>query len=129
MESHIKEALEIVKAQASVRAMTEEEIAVMLRKLSGSIRAICENSEAVVEEAGVIDPRKAIKERSITCVICGKAFKLLTKKHLALHGLTVEEYRERYGYKKGTPLTSKALQRVRRKKMQEMRLWERREKK
>ena len=129
MEIHLKEALEIVKAQASVRVMTEEEIVGMVSKLSESIRAISGNNETTVEEAEEIDPKKAIKEKSITCVVCGKSFKLLTKKHLASHELTVEEYRERYGYKKGTPLTSKALQRLRRKKMQEMRLWERREKK
>lgn len=129
MESHLIGALEIVKAQARVRAMTEEEITGMVRKLSESIRAISEGREATVEETWEIDPRKAIKEKSITCVICGKSFKILTKKHLASHGLTMDEYRERYGYKKGAALTSKALQSARRKKMKEMRLWERREKK
>ena len=129
MESYLKEALEIVKAQASVRTMTEEEITTMVRRLSESIRAISENSAVVVEEGESLDPKKAIKEKSITCVICGKSFKLLTKRHLATHGLTVEEYRERYGYKKGTSLTSKALAKARRKKMQDMRLWERRGKK
>ena len=54
------------------------------------------------------------------------AFKILTKKHIATHGLTVEEYRERCGYKKGTPLVCKSLQRERRKKMKDMKLWERR---
>jgi len=128
MESYLKEALEIVKAQASVRTMTEEEITAMVRKLSDSIRTLSENSGniAVVEEGEMLDPKKAIKEKSITCVMCGKSFKLLTKKHLASHGLTADEYRERCGYKKGTPLVCKALQRERRKKMQDMRLWERR---
>jgi len=128
MESYLKEALEIVKAQASVRTMTEEEITAMVRKLSDSIRALSENSGniAAVEEGEMLDPKKAIKEKSITCVMCGKSFKLLTKKHLASHGLTADEYRERCGYKKGTPLVCKALQRERRKKMQDMRLWERR---
>jgi predicted transcriptional regulator len=128
MESYLKEALEIVKAQASVRTMTEEEITTMVRKISDSIRAISENSGNIVtvEENEMLDPKKTIKEKSITCVICGKSFKLLTKKHLASHGLTADEYRERCGYKKGAPLVCKALQRERRKKMQDMRLWERR---
>lgn len=126
MESYLKEALEIVKAQASVRTMTEEEITTMVRRLSESIRAISENSAVVVEEGESLDPKKAIKEKSITCVICGKSFKLLTKKHIASHGLTADEYRERCGYKKRVPLVCKALQRDRRKKMQDMRLWERR---
>jgi len=125
METYLKEALEIVKAQASVRTMTEEEITAMVRKLSDGIRAISENSGAT-EDSEVLDPKKAIKEKSITCVICGKSFKLLTKKHLASHGLTADGYRERCGYKKGAPLVCKSLQRERRKKMQTMRLWERR---
>lgn len=126
METYLKEALEIVKAQASVRTMTEEEITAMVRKLAEGIRAISENCGELEESEDAIDPKKAIKEKTITCVVCGKAFKLLTKKHLASHNLTVEEYRERCGYKKGTPLVCKSLQRERRKKMQDMRLWERR---
>lgn len=127
MENYLKEALEIVKAQASVRTMTEEEITNMVRKLSEGIRSISEGCMPIAEEsAATIDPQKAIKEKSITCVMCGKSFKLLTKKHLASHGLTPEAYRERCGYKKGMALVCKSLQRERRKKMKDMRLWERR---
>ncbi len=127
MEKYLKEALDIVKAQASVRTMTEEEITTMISKLSMGIKAVSEGSALPVSvEEAVIDPAKAIKEKSITCVICGNSFKLLTKKHLATHGLTPEEYREQCGYKKGTPLVCKSLQRERRKKMRSMKLWERR---
>ena len=127
MENHLKEALEIVKAQASVRTMTEEEITTMVRKLAAGIRAISEGTCPTEDpDAPNVDPRKAIKEKSITCVGCGKSFKLLTRKHLSSHGMTPEEYRERCGYKKGTPLVCKSLQRERRKKMRSMKLWERR---
>lgn len=127
MENYLQEALEIVKAQAGVRIMNEEEITSMVKKLAESIRCLGEDySPGVEEEASGIDPKKAIKEKTITCVMCGKSFKLITQKHLASHGLSVEEYRERCGYKKGTPLVCKSLQRERRKKMKDMRLWERR---
>lgn len=127
MEKYLKEALDIVKAQASVRTMTEEEITTMIGKLSVGIKSINEGSVLPVgDDETAMDPAKAIKEKSITCVKCGKSFKLLTKKHLATHGLTPEEYREECGYKKGTPLVCKSLQRERRKKMRSMRLWERR---
>lgn len=126
MENSLKEALEIVKAQASVRAMNEDEITTMLRKLAEGIRTITDTDFTSSDDAEAMSPQKAIKEKSITCVVCGKSFKLLTKKHLASHGLTADEYRERCGYKKGTALVCKYLQRERRKKMQTMRLWERR---
>jgi len=129
MESHLKEALEIVKAQASVRTMTEEEITTMVKKLSDGIRCISEGCALPEEDnAPLIEPKKAIKEKSITCVECGKSFKILTKKHLATHGLSADEYREKCGYKKNAPLVCKSLQRERRKKMKDMKLWERRNK-
>lgn len=126
MESYLKEVLEIVKAQASVSVMTEDEMISMVKKLLDGIKSVTSGNDEVVEETDAIDPKKAIKEKTITCVICAKQFKLLTKKHLATHDLTADEYRERCGYKKGSPLVCKSLQRERRKKMQDMRLWERR---
>jgi predicted transcriptional regulator len=129
MDDCLKEALEIVKAQASVRNMTEEEITSMVKKVAEGIRGI---SEGVgVAEEGVAafgDPKKALKEKSISCLECGKTFKILTKKHLGTHNLTPDEYRAKYGYKKGTPLVSKSLQRERRAKMKDMKLWEKRKK-
>lgn len=129
MEDYLKEALEIVKAQASVRTMTEEEITSMVKKLANGIKGINETGEiADVAVVPVMDPQKAIKEKSITCLECGKSFKIITKKHLLTHGLTPEGYRERFGYKKGMPLVCKGLQRERRKKMKDMKLWEKRKK-
>ena len=129
MESYIKEALEIVKAQASVRNMSEEEITSMVKKLADGIKNINDGEMVATEKPEItIDPKKAIKEKTITCLESGKSFKILTKKHLAKYGLTPDEYREKWGYKKGTPLVCKALQRERRKKMKDMRLWEKRKK-
>ncbi|MEA4858718.1 MAG: MucR family transcriptional regulator [Solidesulfovibrio sp.] len=129
MEDYLKEALEIVKAQASVRTMTDDEITSMLKNVAAGIQAAAEADALPAETAGpALDPAKAVKESSVTCLECGKSFKVLTKKHLAGHGLTPEEYRAKYGYKKGAPLAAKSLQRERRKKMKEMRLWERRRK-
>ena len=79
MDDHLKEALDIVKAQASVRIMSEDEIISMVRRLSSDIK-------------------------------------------------NVAEYREKWGLKKDTPLVCKGLQRERRKKMKDMKLWEKRRK-
>ena len=129
MEDYLKEALEIVKAQASVRTMTDEEITSMLKYVAAGIQAAAEAESLPTEPAApAVDPAKAIKESSVLCLECGKSFKVLTKKHLAAHGITPEEYRAKYGYKKGAPLAAKSLQRERRKKMKDMRLWERRRK-
>ncbi len=135
MDEYLKEALEIVKAQASVRNMTEEEIASMVMKLREGIRGLGEgfadvqgNGNGEAQEAGM-DPKKAVRDKSIVCLECGCSFKTLTKRHLAKYGLTPDEYRDKWGYPHDMPLVCKSLQRERRKKMKEMRLWERRAKK
>ena len=126
MDDYLKEALEIVKAQASVRTMSEEEITSMVQKLAADIKAIAEGGTPETVEESAVDPKKAIREKSVLCCVCGKSFKVITKKHLASHGLTPEEYREKFGYKKKLPLVCKSLQRERRKKMKEMKLWTKR---
>lgn len=128
MDDYLKEALNIVKAQASVRNMTEEEIISMVQKLASGIKGVAED-EAADKNEPAVEPSKAIREKSIICCSCGKSFKILTKKHLSSHDLTPIEYRERFGYKKGQPLVCKSLQRERRKKMKEMQLWKKRGKK
>lgn len=80
MDDHLKEALDIVKAQASVRIMSEDEIISMVRRLSSDIKNVAEGEGCVEELASSdvqSDPRKSIKEKSITCMECGKTFKIL----------------------------------------------------
>jgi len=130
MDDYLVLALEIVKAQAKVRNMAEDEITTMVSKLAGTIRGM--DSDLVgpggrIAGTASLDAKKAIKERTITCMESGKSFKILTKKHLAKYGLTPDEYRAKWGYAKGLPLVCKSLQRERRKKMREMKLWERRD--
>ncbi len=131
MDAFLKEALELVKAQVSVRSMSEEEIIMMVRRLASNLRAIAESSEIALDEPAAEfqgDPRKSLKEKSVTCLECGKVFKIITRKHLGTHGLDAVSYREKWGLKKDTPLVCKSLQRERRKKMKEMKLWEKRRK-
>lgn len=130
MDDYLKEALEIAKAQAGVRVMKEEEIAAFVHKVAQGIRAVAESEQPVEQnrEEMALEGRKSVKERSVTCLECGKNFKVLTKRHLATHGMSTDNYREKWGLKKGTALVSKALQRERRKKMNDMKLWERRRK-
>ncbi len=131
MDDYLKEALDIVKAQATVRTMSEDEILSLIKGLESGIRKLGEAAGNGEEPAcePLADPKKAIREKSIICLESGKNFKVLTKRHLAKFGLTPDEYRAKWGYAKKTPLVCKELQRQRRKKMKDMKLWEKRIKK
>ncbi len=128
MDEFMKQALEIGKAQAGVRAMTAEQFSEFVNKLAADLRKVSEGACSCTEDAETVpavDGKKSIKEKTVTCLECGKSFKMLGKKHLAGHGLTPEEYKEKYGLKKSTALVCRELVRQRRKKMQEMQLWTR----
>ena len=127
MDECLMQAIELVKAQASVRVMQEDEVTAMIRSLASSLRNLDTSEESDNGgDADQLHPSKSIKEKTVTCLECGKSFKLITRKHLAQHGLDADSYRDKWGIKKSVPLVCKSLQRVRRKKMKDMKLWEKR---
>lgn len=128
----IKQALEIVKAQAGVRSMTEEEIIQMVERITNSITTLqsasassSEGTEPYISHYSS-SASSAVKENAIVCLECGKSFRILTKRHLALHNVTVDGYKEKYGYHRNIPLVCRSLQRERKEIMSSMKLWERR---
>lgn len=54
----------------------------------------------------VIKPDNSITEDAIFCCICGEQRQSLTAKHLAKHGVTVEEYKKVCGFPPNQPLMS-----------------------
>ena len=122
-----KDIFELVKAQAGVRHMEAEEIITMVSALT---KGLCEPTEEpeVTEEVPAVNPKRSIKNSHITCLVCGQRFKVLTKTHLATHGLDKKTYCEKFGLKKGTSLIAKDLANKRSEKMKSMKLWLRKEK-
>ena len=129
MSNYREQAIAFADKQAAVKPMSAAEYAQCIRETEKELMALdAVEPEAPAAEAQAVqfacDPKRAIKENTITCAICGKSFRILTARHMESHGLTTEQYRALCGYKPGTPLVAKALQRERREKMQSMRLWE-----
>jgi len=122
------QAMAITRAQAGVRSMTAQEILAYAREVAAGIRGLQGGSACgaggAVEPA--CNPKDAVRETCVVCLECGAKFKMLTKRHLAEHGLTPAEYKAKWGLKKSVSLACKSLQRMRRQKMQDMQLWTRR---
>lgn len=55
---------------------------------------------------GAVSERASIKPDGLISMIDGKKYKML-KRHIGLHGLTPETYRERYGLKPDYPMVCK----------------------
>ncbi len=58
------------------------------------------------------DPRRAIREETIVCLICRAAFRQITNTHLRCHETTSLGYKERFGYNRRRPLMCGALLRL-----------------
>jgi len=58
------------------------------------------------------DPRRAIREDSIRCLICGGTFRQLTNTHLRSHGTMAADYKSSFGYNRGRPLMCLTLARL-----------------
>jgi predicted transcriptional regulator len=120
-------AAEIVQAQAGVSKLAPEEIDSLIKSTYDSLKAVkadetCEGEKSA--EAPPMDPKKSIKQATVTCLECGKSFKILTKRHLQDHGLTPKEYRAKWGFKARQPLAAKYLSAKRRKVAKEQNLGE-----
>jgi hypothetical protein len=58
------------------------------------------------------DPRRAVTDEHIVCLVCGLVFRQLTNTHIRSHGLTSLEYKAAHGYNRRRPLMCHALRRV-----------------
>lgn len=103
--------------------MTAAEIASYVSELVQTLGNVMNPEEAKPSPA--VDPKSSIGESYVTCLECGKKYKVIGNRHLKSHGLTTESYKEKWGLKKDVSLAAKSLVRTRRKKMLDMRLWER----
>ena len=120
-------AAEIVAAQASAAKLSAEEINALINQTYESLKNVKADEEGVPAEeaAPAMKPKDSIKQNSVTCLECGKKFKILTKRHLADHDLTPKEYKAKYGFKARQPLSAKSLSAKRRKVAKEQNLGQR----
>jgi len=119
-------AAEIVAAQASAAKLSAEEINALINQTYESLKNVKADEEGASEEAApAMKPKDSIKQNSVTCLECGKKFKILTKRHLKDHDLTPKEYKAKYGFKARQPLSAKSLSAKRRKVAKEQNLGQR----
>lgn len=123
MDNGSKELVERLQAQIREMIFRLQAVSANLNKLSGR------QEEELLPSFGDVDAsdgEKSIHEKSITCLECGRVCRVITRRHLAAHGLTACAYRMKWGLGQDTPLMCKELLRSRKERMRSMKLWERR---
>jgi predicted transcriptional regulator len=115
-------AAEIVVAQASKTRMSPEELSETLFKTFDALKK-AQAMEEGKDDRGM-DPQKSIQRSKVICLECGKDFRQLTNRHLALHGLNSKEYKKKWGIPLRQSLAAKSLTAKRRKMAKERGLGE-----
>jgi predicted transcriptional regulator len=118
-KSLVEMASEIIAAQASHTSMSPEDISEGVRKVFDVLQSLQALEEGMGsgdegEGAMVLKPLDSIQRNRVICLECHKDFKLLSNRHLALHGLTSRDYKLKYGLPLRQPLSAKSLTQARR---------------
>jgi predicted transcriptional regulator len=119
----------IIAAQAEHRSMSQEDMANGLRTVFQTLKDLHQTYQAA--EPGDPEarselaylrqhPLESIQRNQVICLESGKAYKLLSNRHLALYGLTPREYKKKWGIPQTTPLSARSLTQRRRKLAKEM---------
>jgi hypothetical protein len=58
------------------------------------------------------DPRRAISEDNVVCLVCGAIFRHLTNTHLVHHAMTSADYKQSFGYNGRRSLMAHAVRRM-----------------
>ena len=120
-KSLVEMSAEIVTAQARQSQLKPEDIADSLRKVFYTLKEIQQSGVgAEFEETVSKDPQSSIQRNQVICLECGKAFKLLSNRHLALHGLTPRQYKQKHGIRMTQALSARTLSQRRRKLAKEL---------
>ena len=98
-----------------------EEVPAFLQRMHEAVNGLSQTAatpateaEAAPEHTPAVSARKSLASKDhIISMIDGKPYKTL-RRHLARHGLTPDQYRERFGLKPDYPMVSESYSAVRR---------------
>ncbi len=120
-KSLVEMSAEIVAAQAGHTRLSAEELGESLRQVFRTLQEVQRSGQsAEMEEPISRDPQASIQRNQVLCLECGKSFKLLSNRHLALHSLTPREYKQKHGIRMTQALSARTLSARRRKLAKEL---------
>lgn len=103
----------LVTAQAHSMRLSSDAIADSVTRIFQTLQDLHQREQC--SGAPIDQPETSIQRNHVVCLECGKAFTLLSNRHLALHGLTPKEYKRKHGLRMTQPLSAQTLSAKRRK--------------
>jgi predicted transcriptional regulator len=118
-------AADIIEAQATMGPMTPDALEQTLSRVFITLQRMkrAEDGGVLMDETKPgtpektvpekIDPKSSIQENKVICLECGAEMKQLTTKHLRSHGLTIREYKTKWGFPQKQSLSAISLSKAR----------------
>ena len=118
-------AADIIEAQATMGPMTPDALEQALSKVFVTLQRmkIAEDGGVLLDETKPeapekavpekIDPKSSIQENKVICLECSSEMKQITAKHLSSHGVTIREYKTKWGFPQRQSLSAISLSRAR----------------
>jgi len=114
-------AADIIEAQAEIGPMTPDALEQALSKVFVTLQRMkmAEDRGVLLDEAEVsegavpVDPKSSIQEDKVICLECTAEMRQLTAKHLSSHGLTIREYKKKWGFAQRQSLSAMSLSKAR----------------
>ena len=118
MATLLEMAVEIVSAHASATNLTKDELIAEIASVYQALAALEKGGTAATEQVEEAKPaisaKKSIGKNAITCLICGKAMKTLTRHLKTAHDLKPGQYRKQFGIPSSQSLAAKSYSESRR---------------
>ena len=118
MATLLEMATEIVSAHACNTSMTKDELIAEIASVYQALASLEKGEIGGAEQAEEIKPaisaKKSIGKNAITCLICGKAMKTLTRHLKTAHDLKPGQYRKQFGIPRTQSLAAKSYSESRR---------------
>lgn len=96
----------LVAAYVENNSVATSDLPRLIQSVSQAVRQTASGEAEAPQPTPAVSVRGSVKRDRIVCLECGTAHKTL-KRHLrTAHGLTPQEYRERYDLKKDYPMTA-----------------------
>jgi len=115
MGTMVEAVAQIVAAHASRRPMTADDIISELNQVHATLVSL-ENTHTLPppEAPPALSIKQAFKKSEVICMVCGRGGMQTLTRHLRIHGLKPNQYREMFGIPRSQALTAKDFSAARR---------------
>jgi predicted transcriptional regulator len=100
-------AAKIVTAYLRHNPLGADQIGTLISTVHQALGHLGEPAEVTIERTPAVSVRRSVHHDYVVCLECGQQGQTL-RRHLATHGLTVEEYRARWNLSQEHPIVAPA---------------------